>query len=260
MFFTQTISIPNDSFRGFRIGSLSILLVNQNDEWRYSSWLGETPNLPDKGHIDELSEDYDWIRWDNAEGDEKVQFTPAFPELPLIARPHGIINIPPKCSALFHIGIPASIKILAECAGDMTELANLPTQSLSKTWHGNQHKGAPCFALRTNARRRIEKLQCYTNDIICQVDVQNSSSEVTSFDRLYLETDHLAIYAKGEQLWASACRIKVKEAEEKFTRIIFSNTPLAPANDSNRLVEPAHGKTQKSSLFNVFNSFKDVLS
>lgn len=257
-------TIEQGSWRRFTYADLTILLCRAYGEWRYLSWTGEGPiELPgDEGKNDVLPRDLDFIRWDCGEDDSAVVLQPVYPDLPVIAKPRGHISIPAGGSAEYILGIPVFIEIKADCEAVPTSFGAIPTMALTKTWHGNQHVGTACYALRTHARRSVDEAEsdAYAHEIICQLQVRNQDDDATSFERLYLELDHHAIFEKDSQLWGTACRIRIAESGEDFSHISYTDSPLAPAEDAKQLVAPKFGSTRKSVLRHPFSSFFDVLS
>lgn len=257
-------SIAVGKWRRFLFHNLTLLVSRQLDEWRYISWTGVGPVEleSDEGDNSALPADLDFIRWDCAANDQSLTLLPAYPDLPVIASPRGHISIPAGGAAEYILGIPAFIEIKAECEGVQTSLGSIASTILHKTWHGNQHHGTACYSLRTKARRSLDEAHtdAYATDIICQIQVRNECDEPTSFERLYLETGHHAIFEKDGQLWGNAARIRVDDPDENFTRITYSDQPLEPAKDATPLVPPRAGATRKSVLRQPFSSFFDVLS
>lgn len=249
-----------------RVGfdGLNLIVLNAFEEWRVAKVGGEHHDLAQSGKLAELPDDLDWDRWDNDPNDTKVCLRPTFPTMPVVARPLSVLNISPKGSATFFIGIPAWIEIVAECQGAMTPLTAMPIEELSKTWHGNHLEGRLGFALKTYARRIFEPEVWPLHDIVCSISIVNHGEEMLPFNRLYLETDHLGVFEDEGRLWANAARIRVAAGSQELSDITFAARPAKP-NESATEVTPARkGYTRRSTmqatfsnLFNRFNPLDD---
>ena len=140
----------------------------------------------------------------------------------------------------------------------MRSLLTLPVQHLSKSWQGNRSEGKPCYALRTRARRRFEEGEWPEHDIVCAIDLKNQRAESFSFETLYLDTGHLAIFEQDDRLWSNACRVNIAEDDDDVD-VTYAPRPLDPAAKAQELVAPALGRTRRSKLLSAFSSFSDVL-
>ena len=250
--------------RWFRstIGPLHLLVLNRGDEWRTVAGADETlAGLPGEGDLSQLPEGLDWTRWSCEQNDERVQLRPGFPDLPIIARPRKPLVIAPSSSALFYVGIPATVEVRAVARGAMQTLASYPVQRLSKSWHGNRSTGNLCYALRTRARRRYEAGDWPAHDIVCAIDLKNRRPSDFPFESLYLDTGHLAIFEQEGRLWANASRVNIAEDEDEDDRVdvTYAPRPLEPAAQARELTAPARGHTRRSKILSAFSSFTDVL-
>jgi hypothetical protein len=242
-------------------GPLEFVVLNRLDEWRVASWTsGSGPDLGDSGRYEDLPPDLAWQRWSCSKDDHRVQLRPAFPDLPVIARPRHPFTIGPKSNVFFYIGVPASVEVLGACDGSMTSLLTLPSQPLSKTWHGNRSKGSPCYSLRTRARRSVELDDWTGHDIACAVDVKNERAEPFPFETLFLDTGHLAIFEEGGYLWSNALRVRVDEDRKSgFNDVTYAPRPLDQASNAEEITAPRDGRARRSKLRSAFSSFIDVI-
>ena len=67
-----------------------------------------------------------------------------------------------------------------DCLGNVT----LPSQALSKSWHGTRSAGNLCYALRTRARRAYEPDDWPEHDIVCPIDLKNRRTTSFPFQRI----------------------------------------------------------------------------
>lgn len=232
----------------FGFGELDLILLNAYEEWRVAMVDDEHKNVGEKGVLSDLSEDLVWKRWDNDPKDTKVLFRPTFPDMPVVARPHSVLNLSPRGDAAFFIGIPAWVEILAECQGQMIELTEYPTQVLSKTWHGNNLEGQLGYALKTYARRIFDMEKWPEHDVVCPIKISNKGDELLPFDKLYLETDHLSVFEKDGRLWSNAAKVSVGDEGSDLNNITYTKKPAAPNDDAIELTPPRKGYVRRSTM------------
>lgn len=213
-----------------------------------------------EGEARDLPSSLEWQRWDGGASDLKIQLRPSFPEFPVIAKPNPALTISPGGHALFYLGIPVSLEVHGECDGTLRKLAHIPTDSLSKTWHGDRSAGQVCYALRTRARRSFDPSDWPEHDIVVAVDLKNKSSEAFLFDRLFLDLGHFSIFDHEEHLWSNACRIRISDDEEEGNDITYAPKPLDPASDAPEIATARAGKARSSKMRSAFTSVIDIIN
>ncbi len=234
-------------------GPLSIVVLNQYGEWRVAVFRGGAPeSIGEAGSASDLPDDIVWERWDHDPDDSRLQFRPAFPEMPVVARPHSILHLSPNGKASFFVGIPACVEVVAECQDAMLKLLCVPTQQLSKTWHGTPLSGRLGYALRTYARRVFNVEEWPEFDVVCSIDIINEGKEMLPFERLYLETQHLSVFEKGGRLWSNAARIRVDAEESNLSNITYAPRPATPNEDAVEVTPPREGKIRRSTIHSAF--------
>lgn len=234
-------------------GALSLVVMNHREEWRVACLAeGAADGVPASGRAADAPADVTWERWDHDPKDTRIALRPVFPTLPVVARPHSVLNLSPKGEASFFVGIPACIEILAECQGVMLPLTGFPTEALSKTWHGTPLAGRLGFALRTFARRVFVPEVWPEMEIICPISIVNDGTQILPFDRLYLETDHLAVFEKNGRLWANAAQIHVGAKDSDLSNITYASRPVAPYEDAVETTPPRKGHVRQSSIQSAF--------
>lgn len=232
---------------------LSIVVLHRYEEWRVAA-LGEGfKDLPHSGSAGDLPDGIEFQRWDNDPKDRSFQFRPTFPMLPVVAKPKSVLNLSPQGKASFFIGVPAWIEVVAECQGAMRSLAVFPTEELSKTWHGGQSDGHLGYALKTYARRVYEDHAWPEYEILCPIHLINDGKEMLAFDRLYLETDHLAVFEHGGRLWSNAARIRDVGENGEFGSITYGAKPSQPYDDALEITPPRKGKVRQSVMKSAFS-------
>jgi hypothetical protein len=246
-------TIANGHWLRADFGALSLLVMNIHGEWRIASFPGGAPpGIGLEGNAAELTDEINWERWDRHPSDCRICFRPAFPSLPVIARPRSLLHLSPGGQANFFVGISASIEVLGECHGSMVSLLAVPTERLSKTWHGTPLAGSLGFALKTYARRTFEPQEWPAYDIVCAISIVNDGTESLPFERLYLETQHLAVFQKDGRLWSNAARLRVNAQEHNLSNITYASKPAAPYEDAAELTPPPQGRRRRSTIHSAF--------
>jgi hypothetical protein len=164
----------------------------------------------------------------------------------------NVLNLSPKGEATFYVGIPAWIEIVAECQGEMLLLKGLPTEELSKTWHGSPLVGKLGYSLRTYARRAFVPEEWPPLEILCVISIVNEGKMTLPFERLYFETDHLSVFENDGRLWSNAARIRAVAPESGLSNIVYAGRPMAPNENAQEVTAPRKGKVRKSTLQNTF--------
>lgn len=249
-----TRTIPDGRWIRQDFGPLSLIVMNHFSEWRVATFPAGAPeNCACEGAADELSEALPWERWDRDPKDSRCHFRPAYPPLPVVARPRSVLNLSPQGTATFFIGIPAWIEIFGECQGKMTYLTAIPSEVMSKTWHGSPLAGNLGYALKTYARRVSEPDIWPDHEIVCSIGIVNERVEYLPFERLYLETQHLAVFGKDQRLWGNAARIRSNPVENATSEVTYAPRPAAPNTDADELTPPREGPRRKSTIQSAFS-------
>lgn len=246
-------TLPEDQWIRHDFGSLSIVVLSINEEWRIGTYEnGATECMAVRGTSENEPMDVTWERWDRDPKDSKVQFRPVFPDMPVVTRPRCVLNLSPKGKATFLVGIPAWIEILAECQGKMIPLTAIPTEKLSKTWHGTPLTGQLGYSLRTFARRNYEPDQWPPFEILSSISIVNEGEKSLPLERLFLETDHLAIFEKEDRLWSNAARIRIAAQSDDMGNITYASRPFEPNEDATEITPPQKGKVRRSTFESTF--------
>jgi len=234
-------------------GPLSILVMNQYDEWRVAGFPeGPPAGLAEVGNLADLPAGIQWERWDHRPDDRRLAFRPAFPGMPVVARPNSLLNLSAKGQTGFFVGIPACIEVMGEVQGSLQRLTGFSTQTLSKTWHGTPLGGRLAYALRTYARRVFLVEEWPEWDIVCSIGIVNDGKVNMPFERLFLETDHLSVFEKDGRLWSNAARIRVAAEETNLSNVTYASRPGSPYEDALELTPPRQGRARRSTIHSAF--------
>jgi hypothetical protein len=252
----QERTLQDGEWLCLRFGGLTLVVLSTLGEWRVAPMTG--------GQLESLKEsamppdDLPWQRWDRGRDDVKLQFRPVFPDRPLIIRPRSPLNLSPRAKALFYVGIPAFIELSAHSEGQYERLAAWPSDPPSNTWHGSPIDGKLCYSVKTRARRQFIPEDWQELSIISTIEIANSGSHTMPFERLFLETGHLAVFEHHDRLWANHARIRTGEKDDTLSGMVFSGKPFGEAAGGIELTPPRLGRVRRSMLTQAFSTFLGV--
>ncbi|GAA5482335.1 DUF432 domain-containing protein [Haloferula sargassicola] len=234
---------------------LTLLVFSTLEEWRVAAVGPERRSeLEGLEKGDRLPEGLPWERWDRGPEDRGLNFRPVFPDRPVIVRPRAPLHLSPRAKAVFYLGIPAWIELSADLERTRRVLSSWPSVRLSNSWHGVPTQGELCYASRTHARRRYTTEEWSEFDIATTVEISNQSENTLPFERLFFETDHLALFLHGSRLWANHARIRASEGADELNGVAFSPKPYGPAADARIISAARRGIVRRSILRSAFST------
>jgi len=207
----------------FSLGPLTFWIKASGGDWlcRTARGKGEAaaPGAPEH--------DEGWRRIGSYPEMKSFHLKPALPARPVVVRPEFPYVIQPGERLYFFVSVPISVQILNEAG---VVLMEEPVVQLSNTWFGAPVDGELCFAMRTLARRELERLDFRPWRVVCPVRIRNQSKETMSFERLCLRVPYLTIYEKkGKGMWANESGVTIR-GEESWSRVVYARgaPPLVP--------------------------------
>lgn len=236
---------------------LTLVIHSFMEEWRVA--VVDPSRRSELEDLDNLPEDLPWERWDRGPEDTTLSFRPVFPDRPVIVRPRAPLHLSPKAKALFYIGIPSWIELSAEVEGDRRVLCAWPTVRLSNSWHGDPTSGILCYASKTRARRQFVTEEWADYDIATTIEISNQTENTLPFDRLLMETDHLAIFSHGGRLWSNHARIRAADDDSDLDGIVFSPKPYDGAAEAAEISPARKGMVRRSGIRAAFASVLGTL-
>jgi hypothetical protein len=234
-------------------GPLSIIVLNFRSEWRIASFRDGAPDgVADTGTVDSLPDDLKWERWVHHENDCRLRFKPAFPPMPVVARPHFPLHISPQGQAGFFIGVASWIEVIGECRNEMLPLTALPTATLSKTWHGTPLAGRLGYALRTYARRVFEPEEWPQMDIVCPISLSTMAAPACP-SRVSIWRPTTSRFLKKTAGCGRTRRASGWATKPTIdSNITYAPRPAAPYNDAVEITPPRKGKIRRSTIQSAF--------
>ncbi len=231
---------------------LTLVVYSTLEEWRVAKI--DASRRSELDGMESPPDDLPWERWDRGPHDRGLNFRPIFPDRPVIVRPRGPLHLSPRAKAVFYVGIPAWIELSADLEGTRRVLSAWPSVPLTNSWHGGPTEGELCYASRTRARRRYTTEEWEEYDIATTVEISNQSEQTLPFERLFFETNHLAIFLHGSRLWSNHARIRASEGAGELTGVAFSPRPYGDASEAMVISAARRGIVRRSFLRSAFST------
>jgi len=233
------------------VGSICIHASRVGDDWLIARTESQNPNnvniqIHPNGIPDELSME----RWAFKNPRTSITFKPKMPDRPLVVRPMTPLGLPPESEVQFFINIPAFIEITISNKSFETQVGNLPSQTLSNTWFGDNFSGVFCYSNKTQIRREKAELTVIPNHIICPFRIKNKGDEILHVERICLRVKYLAIWAGKVRLWSNQVTT-VFRGHGKETQLEFDKHAPSDANDP-KLIAEAQEKAERGFLRQTF--------
>jgi hypothetical protein len=197
------------------IGDLQLWVQRVDDEWHLGAHYtaDSTEGGLDTAKLEIIKEPWPKevcvSRWVTAATGEKLHMLPVVPDLPVVVRPEQPIHLAPGRRLEFFLTVPAWIRVSAGGKKPL-DLAEFPTEILSKTWFGDPTEGELSYSLTTLARPKLETLPVQSHMLTCPVVARNTSKDSLVFERICVRMPHLRTYQGVSRLWTNQLRVNFK--------------------------------------------------
>lgn len=244
-----------DRADSWTIGSLNLWIHRAASEWRLAyMWLDEEePEVWEhQTAVDFREEGVEGERFavDRTGGTVRLRAVTA--DRSVIARPRTPLRVPPGQEARIYVSSPLWVEVAVGEAP--TILRELAAKRLSSTWFGSTtREGEFAYALKTNARTRLEELPTRPYRFVTPVVIENQAADTLRVDRLNLPVPNLSVYAVGETLWSEEIRL-LRTEEGDVAELDLRSGPPREASGA-VLVSEARRASEKGHLFRAFSSF-----
>lgn len=205
-FWWEPIELAVGEGRRWRLGSVEIAIVRSEAEWHTADRL-----VPDEeivaedwsvDPIDTLVEDDDHAaRFASDPEARRVRLLPQVAHRSVVVSPRIPLHVLPNHEAKFYVSSPIWLEI--SVGPPWTVLHSVPARRLSDTWFGpSTIEGEVAFALKTQARVRLEDLPRQVHRAITPVVVKNRSEELLTVSQLNLPVPYLSLFhTEAGALW-----------------------------------------------------------
>ncbi|MDH3254317.1 MAG: hypothetical protein OEM62_04935 [Acidobacteriota bacterium] len=238
----------------WEIGSLGLWMEREASEWKMAySWNDdEDPELwtyrrnesfPDAGVQGER------FAVQRTGGTVKLRAVTA--DRSVVARPRTPFRVPSGHQTRILVSSPLWVEIAV--GPEPAYLRELPAKRLSETWFGSTTRdGELAYALKTNARTRLEDLPMRPYRFVTPIVIENEGPDTLFVERLNLPVPHLSIFGAGEALWSEEVRMLRSEVGDVAELDVRSGPPQE-AKKAALLSEPRLA-FEKGHLFRAFSS------
>lgn len=236
----ETIEIREKEFVKIRLGRLIVYVKKDIDEIQYAYEYSEE----EKDRISHTTmkrlrshDDFSWTRCILGSGYTQLELVPKMPDKAVVVRPELAVQVPPRQSTSFYVGIFVWLQIFGVHKNSRIKVCDLPTVKLSKTWFGSNENGELCYSMRTQAIRSKENTTPTFFHATCPVHVVNNSDDMLDFQRICLHAELLTLYSDGNRLWANAARVSYKGIDQ-ISQINLSNSAPQEAPGCVKVADP----------------------
>jgi hypothetical protein len=216
--------LESNRVQGWRLGALRIWIKRTGKE----VWIASM-EVPDESAKNFEEHELNWNRWGVRRELRSLFFSPALPPRPVVVKPELPFRLMANADAQIYIRLPAWLVISLTGKKD-SELASIPTATLSKTWFGDFGAGEACFWMSSRVRRDVLTFPVDTSRITCPVHVLNRSAEELLIDKMCFRSRAVGIYQtegseRGQELWASDTRVTYRGGESLSTITTSTGAP-----------------------------------
>jgi hypothetical protein len=236
----ETITLGEKEIGKIQLGRLVVYITKDIDEIRYAKEYTDTEKNKityTKHKALRNTDDLEWTRCILGKEYTEVELVPVMPDKPVVVRPELAIQVPPKKTTSFFVGIFVWLQVYGVYKSTKVKICEFPTEKLSKTWFGDNESGEICYILRTQAIRDKDKTMPTFYHATCPVHVTNNSEDMLDFQRICLHVELLTLYSDGQRLWANAARVLYKGIDQ-ISQINLSNTAPKEARNCSKISGP----------------------
>lgn len=166
--------------------------------------------------------------------DNDITLSPLLADRPVVVRPQRTLHLLGGQKTSLFVSTPVWLRIMV--GRSPTLLAERPLQKLSDTWSGpSTLEGEMCYATKTHARQRIQKLPERPDRAITELTVHNRAVTPLSLEKISLPVPLLALYCDADNRLLTQALTLAREADGERASIRIDSgapdrrKPLAPA-------------------------------
>lgn len=241
----------------WRIGSLDLALWRAPDEWHLAWGASGAEEEPDPETwtvepVSELPELEQMERYAAGESAAELRLQPRVADRSLVARPRTPLYVLPGERAKVYVSSPLWVDIRI---GDAERsLRELPVKRLSDTWFGpSTLEGEVAYALKTQARTRLEEVPTPPHRCITPVVFENRGGDVLLVDRMNLPIPYLALYElSGARFWTQTV-VLARTTDSQMAELDVRGGAPPEAAGARRISEPRN-RASSNVLVRAFSS------
>lgn len=163
-----------------------------------------------------------------------INIKPVFPDHSVVVKPENAFHVLPDAQARIYVKVPLWVKIEHANKPKEQQLGLFPSVVLSNTWFGDFIQGELCYWISSHARREFDPSDYECFQIVCPVQIKNTSTEKLLVDKLCLRVKTLSIFEHEGILWANESRIFYRGTED-ISKIQISVGPPKEASGAKKI-------------------------
>jgi len=172
-------------------------------------------DVPTSGYEAEAALDHtDWSRWALRDETARLRLIPALPDRMLVVKVEQPFTLLRRAQARIYTRVGASVRIQAVGDSGADDLVEIPVERLSDTWRGDFRSGETAYWLATRARREVPGKHLEPWQIVCTLQLTNTSSDALPVEKLALRVEHLSVFESGDRLWAEEVGVVYRGEDE----------------------------------------------
>lgn len=239
----------------WRFGPLDLALYRSESEWHLGYQRDDDGPDPEERSREPLTDLPEMSRVDRFAAGEtsgQVSLQPRVADRSLVARPRAPLYVLPGERAKVYVSSPLWIE--PRVGDPPRSLLEVPVKRLSDTWFGpSTREGEVAYALKTQARVRLEDVEPRPHRCVTPVVFENRGSDVLLVDRMNLPIPFLALYwAADRHFWTQRVLLK-RGTGDDMAELDVRRGPPREAVGAERVSE-ARRKAEANLLVRAFSS------
>ncbi len=248
----QTHPLPGEKPVFWQIGPLRLWAKRSHDElWLTYDYQAATELSETGDGKDAVAEDAAWQRWTLKSSFEEIAFQPVLPDKPVVVKPEHPFYLTSDVKTRIYVRVPVWVRVLL----GKTEIVEIPTEVLSKTWFGSFVDGELCYWISSAARKNVVKDPEKSHLAICPIEIINKSEEKLLVDKLCHRVRKLSLFESMDQLWASEANVRFQGPGE-ISEIKFARKAPSEADESIS-VSSARDAVKRGFTAKTFDTLRD---
>ncbi len=247
----------------WELGPLEFEVYREENEWHlayaYIEDLGPEATSWARRPVVERPEVMETIeRFAAGTNADQLNLQPRVADRTLVALPRAPLWVLPGERARVYVSSPLWIDIAV--GSPARSLRELPVKRLSDTWVGpSTREGEVAYALKTNARVRLEDVPKVPHRCVTPVVFENEGKDVLRVERMNLPIPYLSLYVGDEgHLWTESVTL-VRGEDDQLARLDIAKGAPDEAGQAER-VSGARQNAEPHLLVRAFSSLMRSLA
>ena len=243
--------LPDEDPLYWKLGPLRLWAKRSFDELWLTFDHQDDPAATEEERV-EVPETASWQRWTLKSSAAEIQLLPVLPDKPVVVKPEHPFYLTRDVKTRIYVRVPVWVRVML----GKTEIVEIPTQVLSKTWFGSFVDGELCYWISSRARKQIAADPSKPYLAICPIEIVNRSEDKLLVDKLCHRVRKLALYSQEGQLWSAEANVRFQGPGE-VSEIKFARRAPQEAPDS-MSVSGARDSVRRGFTAKTFDTLRDL--